>query len=87
MTKPAKTTFSDARAGKCEMRYATTISQHSEMGKSGVTLECPFCEAHVVAYYWSLAGSGKRCSCGAIIGGTGATWKLKDPAQAEGGAK
>lgn len=28
---------------------------------------CPFCQAEVKAYDWSLAGSGKRCACGAVL--------------------
>lgn len=27
--------------------------------------QCPFCGSPVRAYWWSLAGSGKRCDCGA----------------------
>lgn len=30
-------------------------------------LICPFCAATVIAYRWSLAGSGKRCSCGVLL--------------------
>lgn len=29
-------------------------------------IECPFCQQIERAYAWSLAGSGKRCVCGAI---------------------
>jgi len=72
-----KTTFQDAINGRCEEKDSKVISHHSEMGRSGVTLECPFCQAHVFAYHWSLAGSGKRCSCGAMIGRTGMTYRLK----------
>lgn len=28
---------------------------------------CPFCEADVVAYVWSLSGNGKKCPCGAMF--------------------
>jgi len=28
-------------------------------------LRCPFCDTVTEAYVWSLAGSGKRCECGA----------------------
>lgn len=27
--------------------------------------ECPFCKAQTRAFWWSLAGSGKKCVCGA----------------------
>lgn len=33
----------------------------SEFGTAHFTLECPFCGTQVIAYSWSLAGSGKRC--------------------------
>lgn len=42
-------------------------------------IECPFCKAHVRAYHWSLAGSGKRCDCGAKFSSWGeATREVKD---------
>ena len=28
-------------------------------------IRCPFCDTVTEAYVWSLAGSGKRCECGA----------------------
>lgn len=28
-------------------------------------IKCPFCAAVVRAYWWSIAGGGKKCSCGA----------------------
>lgn len=28
----------------------------------------PFCEEMLEVYIWSFAGSGKRCSCGALLG-------------------
>lgn len=30
--------------------------------------ECPFCKAQTQAFWWSLAGGGKKCSCGAKYG-------------------
>lgn len=27
--------------------------------------ECPFCKAQTKAFWWSLAGGGKKCDCGA----------------------
>lgn len=29
-------------------------------------IRCPFCDVTTEAYVWSLAGSGKRCECGAV---------------------
>jgi len=37
-------------------------------GRSSYDLRCPFCERIVECFAWSLAGSGKRCSCGAAFG-------------------
>lgn len=35
-------------------------------------IECPFCQTVVRAYWWSLAGSGKKCpKCKAIHGSYG----------------
>lgn len=48
-----------------EQRPYVVLSEWSEFGRSTVTLECPWCLAEVTAYKWSLAGSGKRCLCGA----------------------
>lgn len=28
-------------------------------------IKCPFCGSVVRAYHWSLAGGGKKCTCGA----------------------
>lgn len=38
-----------------------------EFGRTRHLLTCPFCLASVLAYLWSRAGSGKRCSCGAVL--------------------
>ena len=35
-------------------------------GRTLAAIECPFCGCTVQAYVWSLAGSGKRCECGAV---------------------
>ena len=32
---------------------------------------CPWCGDEVKVYVWSLHGGGKRCPCGALIGGWG----------------
>lgn len=39
----------------------------TEFGRTRGWVTCPFCSAKVLCYLWSLAGSGKRCSCGALI--------------------
>ena len=28
---------------------------------------CPFCERKILLYWWSVAGHGKRCICGAMF--------------------
>lgn len=43
----------------------------SEMGKTRIAVDCPFCGVELIAYLWSLAGSGKRCQCGAKMDSTG----------------
>lgn len=40
----------------------------SRHGRSTMMVKCPFCEEELEVYIWSLAGSGKRCSCGALLG-------------------
>ena len=35
-------------------------------GRSYYVVTCPFCGCDVEARAWSLAGSGKRCECGAV---------------------
>lgn len=43
----------------------------SEFGRAAVHYLCPFCFYPTVAYIWSFAASGKRCShCGAIANGS-----------------
>lgn len=50
-----------------EQRMYATFNPISEMGRSRVTAECPYCGEHLKVYLWSLAGGGKRCPCGALI--------------------
>lgn len=35
-------------------------------GRTTIRIICPFCNAKILAYLWSLAGCGKRCDCGVI---------------------
>lgn len=53
------------------------------MGRSTVIITCPFCRADIEAYVWSLAGGGKRCTCGALHGprGDSRAWKAADEAR------
>ena len=47
------------------------VRKWSEMGKTRIEVICPFCEGRLIAYVWSLNGSGKKCQCGAKMDGTG----------------
>ena len=51
---------------------------YREMGRVRVEITCPFCGEPVLAFLWSLAGSGKRCPCGALLTQTGAWRKAKE---------
>lgn len=55
-----------------ETRFATTVrTNRAAAGRTTVDIECPFCQCVTQAYAWSLAGSGKRCDCGALLHGDG----------------
>jgi len=56
-----------------ERRQYTSFNHRSRFGKSSVDIECPFCRAITTAFIWSLSGSGKKCTCGALHGGWGFT--------------
>ena len=48
------------------MSFAEVLSENRRpAGRSTVTLRCPHCDTVTEARLWSLAGSGKRCECGA----------------------
>lgn len=47
-------------------RVYTVVGEDREMGRSSIDIRCPFCNAVVTAYIWSLAGHGKKCTCGAM---------------------
>jgi len=36
-------------------------------GRSQCVYYCPACGVEVIAYAWSMAGSGKRCSCCGVV--------------------
>ena len=56
----------------------------SEMGRSRVVGDCPFCDRRVYGFRWSLAGSGKRCVCGALLGSISAMAPDRPRAHARG---
>lgn len=50
------------------MSFAEVLSENRRpAGRSTVTLRCPHCDTVTEARLWSLAGSGKRCECGATF--------------------
>lgn len=57
---------------KREFRKHKSHSHRSEFGRTHYQIDCPFCGATVKAFTWSIAGGGKKCSCGAmhVRGGT-----------------
>lgn len=63
----------------------TQCEGRSAVGKSTVIVTCPFCGADIEAYKWSLAGGGKRCTCGALHGWLGGSrrWKPKSSGSEE----
>lgn len=52
--------------------YPQTRRGLSSIGRTEIFLTCPFFAREVLAYLWSLCGSGKRCPCGALLLRTGA---------------
>lgn len=55
----------------------TTSGKTSAMGRTTVMIHCPFCATDVIAYLWSLCGSGKKCACGAKFNGYGTATKVE----------
>ncbi len=50
------------------MRFAEIVAEtRRPSGRSTVTVRCPFCGTETEARLWSIAGSGKRCECGAVL--------------------
>lgn len=52
--------------GEFETRHWSFVAEHQEHGRSTIEIVCPFCCKRVTAYKWSMAGCGKRCTCGAM---------------------
>ena len=51
-----------------ETRMARVLERRPRpAGRSTISIECPFCGCSTEARTWSLAGSGKRCECGALL--------------------
>lgn len=52
---------------QCERRECRWIAGLVTHGRKEIHCVCPFCSADVKGYAWSVAGSGKRCVCGALL--------------------
>lgn len=49
-----------------EYRPNRRFDYRPAVGRGTVQVECPFCGTITLCYVWSLAGSGKKCRCGAV---------------------
>lgn len=49
----------------------------SEQGRARVSVDCVFCGSEMIVYLWSLAGSGKKCHCGAKLHHDGSMTKAR----------
>lgn len=77
MTRPVR--WADP-VDQVERRRHEQRPGRAAMGRSTVIITCPFCNADIEAYAWSLAGGGKRCTCGVLHGWGGMSlgWKTDD---------
>jgi hypothetical protein len=76
--KPAPIRWQDCTAGANNVEQArwTCDGDHPQAnGRTYTNIRCPFCSADTRAYLWSLAASGKRCSCGALHGRFGQSYR------------
>jgi hypothetical protein len=73
MPKPIR--FADRSLPNVERAKFTTSDHRAQMGKSSLVIHCPFCQASILTYLWSLAGGGKRCECGALFGSGGEAFR------------
>ena len=67
---------------KAESRVHLCTNYRGFHGKSSVIIECPFCGDRVIAFVWSLAGSGKRCTCKEVIHHTRISFRDRVPIEA-----
>jgi hypothetical protein len=82
MPKPLR--FADTSLPNVESERFETSNRREAMGRSSVTIHCPFCRGEVTAFLWSLAGGGKRCHCGALFSGYGLAYRWA-PDHTDGG--
>lgn len=63
--------------GEIEARDYETFGGTSRPGRTTYRVRCPFCSVVFDVYPWSLAGTGKRCSCGALLGASGVAYRRR----------
>ena len=49
-----------------EVKEHVSFGFDSSHGRSSFYITCPFCQEDTKVFQWSLAGSGRKCKCGAI---------------------
>ncbi len=81
MGKKKGPTFAQIHSDNIERRDFEVHGEDVEYPSSRVIFfDCPFCQTEVKAYTWSLAGGGKRCSCGALFTHGGYAYHFKGQA-------
>lgn len=71
--------MSASESGGVEFReHAGLGHRRRQFGRTTAWVECPFCGEETEAYVWSLAGSGKRCRCSALLGPFGASREVTE---------
>ncbi len=74
------TTIMDTILPSTEQRpWKQQGATQKEMGRSSITIPCPFCNTCLTVYLWSLHGKGKRCSCGALLRKNQVAYKAAEP--------
>lgn len=72
------TTHADMSRPECLVLPYRVVRMAPAMGRTSIDIVCPFCLSVVTAYTWSLAGGGKRCGCGALLGWRGRAYKMPE---------
>lgn len=62
-------TWDDVRRERTESREYTITATQVGPGRRAMVVRCPWCDRRLTVFGWSLAGTGKRCDCGALLGG------------------
>lgn len=65
----AGVTWDDVAHRRTESREYSIVATQVGPGQRAMDVRCPWCDRILRAFGWSLAGTGKRCECGALLGG------------------